>query len=175
MELPQRPRLRVSFWYEGAAAKCELVLMSERRELVHRETLDVGPGTGLERVHEGLLSAAATLAHAKGFAATGGVIARQEAPPAPPEGPPPEPSPEQLEQVAAERQRRAELAGERAEVAQFERELEPDADSAPEWPEPAAPKLSPEDLVAERERRARANTVIENQEPPPESETETKP
>jgi hypothetical protein len=171
MQLPAKPRLRVSFWYEGEGARCEFVLMGERRELVHRETLDVGPGTGLETVHAALLAAAATLASAKAFASSGGVAPAAAVATVPPPRPPaPPPSPEQIEAVASERARRSAAAGERAEEQAFELELEQQAAELERTDQPTpAPQLTPDELAEERERRARANTVIQNanSEPPP--------
>lgn len=60
--LPARPRLRASFFFEGDAIACELTLMDEQRALVHRQRVPVLPGSGLEQVHAGLLSLVATLA-----------------------------------------------------------------------------------------------------------------
>ncbi len=41
VHLPARPRLRVSYWFDGAGAlKCEATLMDERRNLVHRAHID---------------------------------------------------------------------------------------------------------------------------------------
>jgi len=60
--LPSRPRLRLSYWYTGDVLRLELVLMTEERELVHRETVEVTPGSTLENVHALLLSVAATRA-----------------------------------------------------------------------------------------------------------------
>jgi hypothetical protein len=39
--LPPRPRLRVSYWFEGDKLNGEAVLMNERRELVKRAMLDM--------------------------------------------------------------------------------------------------------------------------------------
>jgi len=59
--VPQRPRLRTSFWYEGSGQlRCELVLMTEQRDLVHRETFDVNPGSTFAQLQE-LLANVATM------------------------------------------------------------------------------------------------------------------
>lgn len=165
-----RPRLRASFWFEGEAAKCELVLMTEQRELVHRQTLSIAPGTGLEQVHAGLLSAAATLARAHKFAAEGGAPppAAAPAPPAPPE--PAEPAAPALspEELTAERERRAGLqAKPQAE------ELEPPVLEPPvlELERMPAPTLTAEEFDAERRRRvalqAGSAAVVDNKDPDP--------
>jgi hypothetical protein len=41
--LPARPRLRVSYWFEGAELRCEAVLMDESRNLVKRSALERDP------------------------------------------------------------------------------------------------------------------------------------
>lgn len=40
--LPARPRVRMSFWFEGDALKCEGVLLDEARNLVRRSSVHVG-------------------------------------------------------------------------------------------------------------------------------------
>lgn len=77
-ELPARPRLRVSYWFEGDTLKMESVLMTDRRERVHSETVELMTGSTLEKVHALLLTVAATRAKLAG---------RVAAPPAPPAEP----------------------------------------------------------------------------------------
>ncbi len=57
--VPERSRLRTSFYYDSDQLRCELVLMTAEREAVHRETFDVGPGSLFEQLHALLLSTAA--------------------------------------------------------------------------------------------------------------------
>lgn len=169
--LPERPRLRVSFWYEGAALRCELVLMSERRELVHRETFEVTRQSTLEQVHAGLVTTAGRLALAKGEPFTEGEPVEAGAPAA--EALEPEPS---ADNELARRTRLEELAAE-AERRAAEMPVEPE--EPPPW-EPEAPTgPTPEERFAElRARGAGAghpqpisgDTLIENREPPPPSE-----
>lgn len=182
-----RPRLRVSFWYEGDAAVCELTLMTDRRQLVHRATLEIAPGSNLANVHAGLLAAASALAAA-------GSAAAVEASPAPatpatelsgeeliaeharrselremgfhesvlrvlPEA---APRPLSADELAAERDRRAQ--GQASAV--LELELEHDEATTETEPDPA-PELSADELAAERERRAQgqASAVLEPEPP----------
>lgn len=178
--LPDKPRLRTSFWFEGAALKCELVLMGERRELVHRETFDVPRGSVLERIHSGLVSTAGRLAEAKA----------QLLNPTPAPAPvaehvvDAEPSPEneqarraRLEELAAEAERRA--AEMPAEPEEPEPELEPELEPLPSLENEQARRARLEELAAEAERRAaEAPAELEEAptwEPEPEPEPEATP
>lgn len=69
--LPSRPRLRASFQYDAEdRALVELVLMNERRELIHRFVLIAEPGGALARMFEGLVNVAVqTAAHEGVFGA----------------------------------------------------------------------------------------------------------
>jgi len=51
VELPNKARLRLSFWFEGDELKCEGVLMNERRELVHRRLTTAERDDVIDRVY----------------------------------------------------------------------------------------------------------------------------
>jgi hypothetical protein len=61
-ELPRLPRLRVTFSFERRGRDtvdkpvCEMVLLDERRELVHRETFECAQGSPLSNIQAVLLA-----------------------------------------------------------------------------------------------------------------------
>ncbi len=58
-ELPHRPRVRASFYYDQQdRMTVELVLMNERRELLHRFALHAEPEGALSRIFEALVGVA---------------------------------------------------------------------------------------------------------------------
>jgi hypothetical protein len=182
--LPARPRLRASFFFEGDAIACDLTLMNERRGLVHRQKVPVLPGSGLEQFHAALLSLAASLmVGAVTPREPTDVPMSEEELQAERErraelrelgwhpsvlrvlpGDPPQPIAPllTLEELQAERTRRA-----AAQVAAAADAALPDTkpivgevvieNSEPPPTEPP-PRLTPEEIDAERERRARGQT-----------------
>ncbi len=87
-QLPRRPRLRVTFHYTHEdALSCELTLMDERRELLHRMTLQPTPRGPIARIFEALLAVVGNAAVAAGV--FGAVPRPRESEPPPREYVPP--------------------------------------------------------------------------------------
>jgi hypothetical protein len=75
-KLPRRPRLRASFHYDHLdQLQLELTLMDQRRDLIHRHTVQLQDGSPLARVFEALVTVAVQAAH------VAGVFGAQSGPP----------------------------------------------------------------------------------------------
>ena len=65
-ELPKRPRLRLSLWFEGDKPQAEMLLMDENRNRVHSQRYAVNEGDTMHKLHQVLLTIAGQSAAAAG-------------------------------------------------------------------------------------------------------------
>lgn len=119
-QLPARPRLHVSFWFEDGQLQGEMVLMGEDRKGVHRQRYAMNPGDTMTKVHTVLLTIAGQSAY------NAGVVDKPAAPAA--DAPSSAPSSSSSKEPAAEQPAPSKLAPITREAA-VTRELPPSTEA----------------------------------------------